>query len=116
MADLNAVSIGVLDLVHGQALQTDHFCRVPPLLVRLRQDEHISNQHPKNGPGPAPDGDLSAERSLYLAEKVGLRVAVAPDVEVKAGVVALEEFLMALDPLTELCEGEAGLEGSTCQF
>lgn len=116
MADLNAVSVGILDLVHGQPLETDYFRGVSPLLVRLSQDEHIANQHSEDRPDVALDTDLALKRALYLAEKVGFWVAVAPNVEVKTGVVALEEFLMAHDPLTELCEGEAGLGGSTCQF
>ena len=38
VADLNAISVGIFDLIHGQPLQTYYFRRVPPLLVRLRQN------------------------------------------------------------------------------
>lgn len=116
MADLNAITIRILDLIHGQPLQAHYFRGIPPLLVRLRQYQHIPNQHPKNGPNPALDADLPTKRPFNLAEKVGLGIAVAPDIEMKAGIVALKEFLMALYPFAELSEGEAGLEGSTCQF
>lgn len=71
MADLNAVSVGIFDLVHGQALKADYFCRVSSLLVRLSQDEHVSNQHSEYRSNVALDADLPRERALDLAEKVG---------------------------------------------
>lgn len=116
MADLNAITIRIFHLIHGQPLQTHYFRRIPPLLVRLRQYQHIPNQHPKNRPNPPLNTNLPTKRPLNLAEKIRLGIAVAPDIEMKAGIVALKKFLMALYPFTELSEGEAGLEGSTCQF
>lgn len=47
------------------------------------------------------------ELLLYFGEIIGLSIGIAPDVDMKASIVAFEEFAMRTDPTIELFIGEA---------
>jgi hypothetical protein len=105
--DLYSVPVLVLHLVHRQTLQEHHLEGKGAFLSRLGQDQHILHQHPVNRRHPPPYPDGALEGLLHLGEEVGLFSGGCPYICVEAGVVALEELAVALDPLCELGEGEA---------
>jgi hypothetical protein len=75
----------------------------------MGEDEHVAHHHPVNrtrgGIGLMTDAGL--EGASDAGEEGGVAVTVAPDIDVEACVVALEELAVTADPLAELLEREA---------
>lgn len=94
VADLDAQTTSVPHLLHLQALQADHTHGTAALAVGVSKNENIFDEHPIDGTGTWRVGksDATLKGAVDAGEEAGLAVAVAPDIDVEAGVVAFEEF------------------------
>lgn len=106
MVNFDSITSLIVNFNHVQPFQTYNFDRVPPSIVGLGDNEDISDQHSVDVADFLVIEHFSNERSLNLAQKVGLPIAVAPDVDVEAGVVGFEELPVRLYPLSELLIGK----------
>ena len=96
----------IVNLLHGETVQAQDLKRVVASLVGTGKDKHIAKKHPVDFLNHALDGCSALKGPFHLPQENRLGVAVAPDVGVEGGVVALKELGVALDPLVEQLESE----------
>lgn len=105
--DLDTVIAGILDT---KALQTDYFDRLEFGLTALAEDDDIFNLEPVHIHLVFPELYFAHEFQFdWCLHVAGLAVLHRPYFSVEGRVVALEEFLVRLDPVAEVLVAEAGL-------
>jgi len=102
VVEFNTKPVLVMHFIHSEALKVDHLKRRPPLFVGRCYNQHIINQHDVNLPDLPLQHHLTRECAFYLALVVGLVIIIAPNVNMKAGVVVFKQFFMRIDPLRKL--------------
>lgn len=110
MVEFDAEAMLIPEFGHVEAIETDDFGGHFPRLEAICNDEYISNHHAINLFDFLVVIHHSTEGFLYLTQKNGLSIVVAPNTGMKVGVVALEEFRVGSYPSVELFVSESEID------